>query len=66
MPNNLVGEQHFCSVFQKIPGSEKDLEKKGEYQKFSWKVFCLRVPNNLVGEQLSVLCFREFLSAKNF
>ena len=51
MPNNLVGERPFCAVFQKTPGSEKVLEKKGEYQKFSWKVFCLTVPKNVVGEQ---------------
>ena len=51
MPKNLVGEQPFCAVFQKISGCEKILELKGEYQEFPLKVFCLTVPTNLVGEQ---------------
>ena len=66
MPNNLVGEQPFCAVFQKIPGSEKVLEKKGEYQKFSWKVFCLTVLKNLVGEQRFCAVFQRISGSESF
>ena len=51
MPNNLVGEQPFCAVLQKASGSEKVLEKKGEYQEFQSKAFCITAPENLVAEQ---------------
>ena len=69
VPKNLVGEQPFCAVFQKISGSEKVLKKRGkEYQEFPGKILCLTVPKNLVGEQPypSVLCFRDILTAKKF
>ena len=51
MPNNLVGEQPFCAVFQKFLATRKFLKKRGkEYQRFQSKTFCLRVPQNWVGE----------------
>ena len=59
MPNNLVGEQPFCAVFQNFPGSENVLEKKEEYQKVSWKRFCLTVPKNLVREQRFCAVFQR-------
>ena len=69
MPKNLVGEQPFCAAFQKIPGSENILKKRGkEYQNFQSNFFRLKVPKYFVGEQpyISVLCFREILAAKKF
>ena len=39
MPKSWVGEQPFRAAFQENSGSEKVLEKKGEYQDFPWKVF---------------------------
>ena len=66
---NLVAEQPFCAVFQRISGSEKVLKKRGkDYQNFQSIVFCLTVPKSLVGEQPypSVLCFREIPAAKKF
>ena len=56
---NLVGEQPFCAVFQKISGSEKVLEKTREYREFSWRVFCITVPKNLVGEQPFCVVFQK-------
>ena len=52
MPKNLVGEQPFCAVFQKMSGSESVLKKRGkECQKFQSIVFCLTVPKIWLGEQ---------------
>ena len=52
------GTTLLCCV-QKLPGSEKVLEKKEEYQKVSWKVFCLTVPKNLVREQRFCAVFQR-------
>ena len=41
-------------MFQNISGSEKFMDKKGEYQKFASKIFCLTVPKNIVGEPFSL------------
>ena len=38
-------------MLQKTSGSEKVLEKKGEYQEFQLKAFCITAPENLVAEQ---------------
>ena len=60
MPKILLGDQPFCAAFQKISGSEKVLKKRGkQYQEFSWRVFCLTVPNNLAGEQLFCAVFQR-------
>ena len=41
---------------------KKNLKKGGkEYQEFPWKVFCLTVPKNLVGEQILLCCVSENL-----
>ena len=54
MPKNLVGEP-FCAVFQKNSGSEKLMDKKrGEFQDFQSKIFCLTVPKISVGEAFTV------------
>ena len=66
MPNNLVGERPFCAVFQKTPGSEKVLEKNGEYKKFSRKVFCLTVPKNVLGEQRFCAVFQRISGSESF
>ena len=41
-------------MFQNISGSEKFMDKKGEYQKFASKIFCLTVPKNIVGAPFSL------------
>ena len=55
MPKNFV-EEPACTVFQKIPGSEKVNDERGgggrEYHDFLSKIFCLTVLKNFV-----VLCF---------
>ena len=54
MPKNLVDEP-FCAVFQKNSGSEKLMDKKrGEFQDFQSKIFCLTVPKISVGESFTV------------
>ena len=65
MPKIWLGEQPFCAVFQKNSGSEKVLEKKGEYQEFPWNVFCLTVPTNLVGEQPFCAVFQKNSGSEN-
>ena len=37
-----------------LSGIEKDWIRGGEYQDFSWKIFCLTVPKNFVGEHFRV------------
>ena len=37
--------------------SKKFLEKRGQYQEFSSKIFCLTLPGNFVGEPFSVSLF---------
>ena len=60
MPTNLVGEHPFCAAFQKIPGSESFLKKRGkEYQKFQSIVFCLTVPKIWLGEQTLCAVFQK-------
>ena len=53
VPRNFVAET-FCTVCQKICGSEKFMDKKGEYQLFPLEIFRLTVPKNFVGEPYSV------------
>ena len=52
VPKNFAGEP-FCAVFQKISGSQKFMDKRGEYQDFPSKIFCLTVPKLFVGEPFS-------------
>ena len=67
MPKNLVGDQPFCAVFQKISGSEKVLKKWGkEYYNFQSKVFCLTVPKFLVGEQPFCAAFKKISGSEKF
>ena len=49
----------FCAMFDKIPGSEKVLDKKGgeEYQDFPSKKFCITVPKFFVGTPSCVTIF---------
>ena len=62
----FIGEQPFSAVFQKISGSEKVLDKKGEYQELPWKVFCLTVPKNFVGEQPFCAVFQRISGSESF
>ena len=41
------------SVFEKMV-AKKFMDKKGEYQDFPSKIFCLTVPKNFVGEPFNV------------
>ena len=52
-------------MFQRTSGSEKVLERKGEYQEFPWNVFCLTVPTNLVGEQPFCAVFQKNSGSEN-
>ncbi len=45
--------------------AKKFKDKRGEYQDFPSKKFCLTVPK-IFGAEPSVLCFRKFLVAKKF
>ena len=41
-------------MFQKVPGIEKKLCLRGEYHDFLWKICCLTVTTNFVGEPVRV------------
>ncbi len=45
--------------------AKKFKDKRGEYQDFPSKKFCLTVPK-IFGAEPSVLCFRKFPVAKKF
>ena len=68
VPKNLVGEQPFCAVFQKICGSEKVSKKRGkEYQKFQSKVFLSHSVGKF-GSGTTLLCrvSEKFWQRKSF
>ena len=60
----FLGEQPFSALFQKISGSEKVLEKKGEYQELPRKASCLTVPKNFVGEQPLCAVFQKISASE--
>ena len=65
VPKNFVGEP-FCAVFQKISGSEKFMDKRGEgrVSRFSVEKFLSHSAEKL--RRGTLLCFRKFLVSKKF
>ena len=45
--------------FRKFPVAKNFMDKRGGYQKFPSKVFCLTVPKNFVGEPFSVRALEQ-------
>ena len=47
--------------FRKFPVAKKFMDKRrGEYQDFPSKIFCLTIPKNFVGESFSVSLISGF------
>ena len=67
MPKNLLGEQPFCAMFQRISGSEKVMKKRGGVLKVSVKCFLFLGAENFVGRTTLLCCVSEnFWQRKSF
>ena len=50
--------------FRKFPGAKKFMDKKGEYQDFPSKIFCLTVPKHFVEEPFCAVFQKISVSQK--